>query len=96
MRAFVVLGSAGVEAVSTEGSAKVSFRAEPVRPERRPQVGRRAHQAWLHWSPMHHKRCRPKARRAGCLLCKPSKLNAHKTADRMKARAGWKRDWDVR
>jgi hypothetical protein len=39
----------------------------------------------------HHKRRRPKHRRAGCLLCKPSKLNAHKTADRMKARRDWQR-----
>ena len=23
----------------------------------------------------HHKRCRPKNRRAGCLLCKPWKMN---------------------
>ena len=45
---------------------------------------------------MHHKRHHPKARRAGCLLCKPSKLNAHKTADRMNARAGWRRDWGLR
>ena len=34
---------------------------------------------------MHHKRKRPKQRRAGCLLCKPSKLNANKTAARMVA-----------
>lgn len=42
---------------------------------------------------MHHKRKRPKHRRSGCLLCKPSKLNAHKTSDRMKARRLWQRDW---
>jgi hypothetical protein len=41
----------------------------------------------------HHKRKRSKHRRAGCLLCKPSKLNMHKTADRMKARRLWQRDW---
>jgi hypothetical protein len=40
---------------------------------------------------MNHKRKRPKARRAGCLLCKPSKLNANKTADRMRARREWRR-----
>jgi hypothetical protein len=40
---------------------------------------------------MNHKRKRPKARRAGCLLCEPSKLNATKTADRMKARRQWRR-----
>ena len=45
---------------------------------------------------MHHKRRHPKARRAGCLLCKPSKLNAHKTADRVRAREAWRRDWGVR
>ena len=39
----------------------------------------------------HHKRKRPKHRRAGCLLCKPSKLNAIKTADRAKARRAWQR-----
>ena len=43
---------------------------------------------------MHHKRKRPKARRAGCLLCKPSKLNANKTADRMQDKRRWRRDWD--
>jgi hypothetical protein len=40
---------------------------------------------------MNHKRKRPKHRRAGCLLCKPSKLNTHKTADRMRARRQWRR-----
>jgi hypothetical protein len=40
---------------------------------------------------MHHKRKRPKARRAGCLLCKPNKLNAAKTAERMNARRKWRR-----
>jgi hypothetical protein len=43
---------------------------------------------------MHHKRKRPKQRRAGCLLCKPSKLNTNKTADRMRDRHRWRRDWD--
>lgn len=33
---------------------------------------------------------------AGCLLWKPGKLNAHKTADRVRAREGWRRDWGVR
>lgn len=46
------------------------------------------------WAPMHHKRKRPKHRRAGCLLCKPSKLSTNKTADRMRARRRWRRDWD--
>ena len=58
---------------------------------------RRAVASCLRWSlraPMHHKRKRPKHLRAGCLLCKPSKLNAHKTADRMRARRAWRRDWD--
>jgi hypothetical protein len=40
---------------------------------------------------MHHKRKRPKGRRAGCLLCKPSKHNSNKTAERMKARRQWRR-----
>jgi hypothetical protein len=44
----------------------------------------------------HHKRRRPKTRRAGCLLCKPLKLNAHKTADRVRAREAWRRDWQLR
>jgi hypothetical protein len=30
----------------------------------------------------HHKRKRPKHRRAGCLLCKPQKLTANAKADR--------------
>jgi hypothetical protein len=29
----------------------------------------------------HHKRRRPKNRRAGCLLCKPSKMNGAPPAD---------------
>jgi hypothetical protein len=40
---------------------------------------------------MHHKRKRPKHRRAGSLLTKPDKLNTHKTGDRMKARREWRR-----
>jgi hypothetical protein len=40
---------------------------------------------------MNHKRKRPKHRRAGCLLCKPDKLNTNKTADRMKANRIWRR-----
>ena len=32
---------------------------------------------------MNHKRGRPKDRRAGCLLCKPSKSNGVKGADRV-------------
>jgi hypothetical protein len=44
-------------------------------------------------TPAHPKRKRPKHRRAGRLLCKPSKLSTHKTADRMKARREWQRDW---
>ena len=39
----------------------------------------------------HHKRKRPKHRRAGCLLCKPDKLTANKTADRARARREWRR-----
>jgi len=42
----------------------------------------------------HHKRKRPKHRRAGCLCCKPSKHETNKTADRMKARRYWRRDWE--
>ena len=38
-----------------------------------------------------HKRKRPKHRRAGCLLCKPSKLTANKKADRARARREWQR-----
>jgi hypothetical protein len=43
---------------------------------------------------MNHKRkaC-PKHRRARCLLCKPSKLNAINTAERMKQECVWQRDW---
>lgn len=37
---------------------------------------------------MHHKRGRPKQRRAGCLLCKPHKLPANGKADRRKVNAG--------
>jgi hypothetical protein len=44
---------------------------------------------------MNHKRKRPKHRRAGCLLCKPSKLNTLKTADRMRARRNWRSDWGI-
>jgi hypothetical protein len=40
---------------------------------------------------MKHKRKRPKQRRAGCLLCKPSKHPAVKTADRMRARRHWRK-----
>jgi hypothetical protein len=50
----------------------------------------------LYTRPMHHKHRRPKARRADCLLWKPGKLNAHKTADRVRAREAWRRDWGVR
>lgn len=42
-----------------------------------------------------HKRRRPKQRRAGCLLCKPSKLPALKKADRAKARRAWQRHEDA-
>jgi hypothetical protein len=42
-----------------------------------------------------HKRKRPKHRRAGCLLCKPSKLGTHKTADRMAAKWAWRRHEDA-
>lgn len=38
---------------------------------------------------MNHKRGKPKAQRSGCLLCKPQKLNAHKTADRSQERVNW-------
>jgi hypothetical protein len=44
----------------------------------------------------HHKRRRPKHRRAGCLLCKPSKLTANKKADRARERRQWsKRERDA-
>jgi len=36
---------------------------------------------------VNHKRRRPKHRRAGCLLCKPSKLTANVKADRRKRNA---------
>ncbi len=39
----------------------------------------------------HHKRKRPKHRRAGCLLCKPFKLTANKKAERDAARREWRR-----
>ena len=39
----------------------------------------------------HHKRRRPKHRRAGCLLCKPSKLTANKKAERARAARAWRR-----
>lgn len=35
---------------------------------------------------MNHKRGNPKSARSGCLLCQSHKLNAHKTAQRMKDR----------
>lgn len=35
---------------------------------------------------MNHKRRRPKHRRAGCLLCKPHKLQANGKAERRKDR----------
>ena len=38
---------------------------------------------------MHHKRM--KQARAGCMLCKPSKNNHNKTADRMRRRRDWTR-----
>jgi hypothetical protein len=44
---------------------------------------------------MNHKRKRPKQRRAGCLLCKPNKLNDMKTAERLKAKRDWRRLEDV-
>jgi hypothetical protein len=44
----------------------------------------------------HHKRKRTKHRRAGCLLCKPHKRNARKTAARVKARRDWRRREDLR
>lgn len=34
----------------------------------------------------HHKRGRPKQRRAGCLLCKPQKLPSRKKAERRRSR----------
>jgi hypothetical protein len=43
---------------------------------------------------MNHKRKRHRRRRASCSLCKPSK-KFHVTADRMKARRDWRRDWGV-
>jgi hypothetical protein len=39
----------------------------------------------------HHKRKRPKHRRAGCLLCKPFKLTANKKSERAAARRDWRR-----
>lgn len=39
----------------------------------------------------HHKRRRPKHRRAGCLLCKPSKLTANKKSERARAARAWRR-----
>ncbi len=38
-----------------------------------------------------HKRRRPKHRRAGCRLCKSSKLTASKKAARARARRDWQR-----
>lgn len=35
----------------------------------------------------HHKRRRPKQRRAGCLLCKPHKLTANVKSERARQRA---------
>lgn len=37
-------------------------------------------------APVNHKRKRPKHRRPGCLLCKPPKLSANKTADHTRPR----------
>jgi len=39
----------------------------------------------------HHKRKRPKQRRAGCLLCKPQKLTANKKSARAAASKAWRR-----
>jgi hypothetical protein len=39
----------------------------------------------------HHKRKRPKHRRAGCLLCKPHKLTANKKSARAGAEKAWRR-----
>jgi hypothetical protein len=41
-----------------------------------------------------HKRKGPKSTRSGCLMCKPQKLNANKTARRMRARRLWQRHGD--
>jgi hypothetical protein len=38
---------------------------------------------------VNHKRRNPKHQRAGCLLCKPSKLTANVKADRAKAQRDW-------
>lgn len=43
----------------------------------------------------HHKRRRPKHRRAGCLLCKPSKLTANKKSDRARDARQWRRREEV-
>ena len=40
---------------------------------------------------MHHKRGRPKNRRAGCLMCKPHKMNHAKNVDNHCVK---KRIWD--
>jgi hypothetical protein len=37
---------------------------------------------------MHHKRRRPKSRRAGCLFCKPHKRNHAKAVDVLGRRTG--------
>jgi hypothetical protein len=48
---------------------------------------------------MNHKRCRPKNRRAGCLMCKPNKMNGwnkeilgHKGFGKLRDLAGAKQD----
>jgi hypothetical protein len=62
----------------------------PARPQGHPAA--RETPSLRRWPEVaNHKRRRPKHRRAGCLLCKPSKLTANKKADRAKARRDWQR-----
>lgn len=56
----------------------------PDRPTANPSLGRQSVVA-------HHKRRRPKQRRAGCLLCKPQKLTANKKSARAAAAKAWRR-----
>lgn len=45
---------------------------------------------------MHHKKGRPKNRRAGCLLCKPHKANGVKGTRAARTRQEWRADLALR
>jgi hypothetical protein len=45
--------------------------------------------AWRRVALMNHKRGRPKNRRAGCLMCKPHKMNGLKGQRRKRTHGSW-------